>query len=177
MELKRPGEGDVAVKVPLVKFIEENRGDGTQLWILNELAQQNSFGDEADPGAVGSDVFEANLVADFVTEPAVALGRDTGGEQAGREPARLEDHDLTVAKQSMIEEDLRDLGRFSRAGRRLDDETGLFFKLCDNPMFKLKNGQILASHRRERLTSSSLLQRYRGRPSNSLVDRDVMARL
>ena len=82
-------ECDVAVEMALMKFIEENRGDGAQLRILNELAQQNSFGDEANPGAVGSDVFEANLVADFVTEPPVALGGDTGGEQARREPARL----------------------------------------------------------------------------------------
>ena len=33
-----------------------------------------------------------------------------GGEQAGRKPARLEDHDVSVAKQSVIQHDLRDLG-------------------------------------------------------------------
>src|SRR5471032_749876 len=106
----------------LVKFIEENRGDATQLRILNELPQEDSFGHEADAGAIRRDVFEANLVADFFTEPAVTLGSDSRSEEAGREPARLEDHDLAVAKQFMIEEDLRNLGGFSRASRRLEDE-------------------------------------------------------
>ena len=35
----------------LVKFVKENRGDAAQLRILNELAQENSFGDETDAGA------------------------------------------------------------------------------------------------------------------------------
>ena len=109
LELERASERDVAVEMALVKFIEENRGDAAQLRILNELSQEDSFGDEADAGAIGRDVFEADLVADFVTEPAVALGGDARGEEASREPARLQDHDLAVAEQSVIEEDLRDL--------------------------------------------------------------------
>ncbi len=131
LELEGAGERDVAVEMALVKFIEENRGDAAQLRILNELAQEDSFGDEANAGAIGGDVFEADLVADFVAEPAVALGGDARGEETGGEAARLQDHDLAVAKQSVIEEDLRDLGGFSGAGRRLEDEAGVGFELGD----------------------------------------------
>ena len=108
LELEGARERDVAVEMALVKFIEENRGDAAQLRILDELAEQDSFGDEADAGAVRGDVFEADLVADFVAEPAVALGGDARGEETGGEAARLEDHDLAVAEQAAIEEDLRE---------------------------------------------------------------------
>ena len=130
----------------LVEFIEENRGDAAQLRILNELPEQNSFGDEANAGAIGRDVFEADLVTDFVPEPAIALRGDAGGEEPGREPARLEDHDLAVAQQSMIEKDLWDLGGFAGAGRRLEDEAGAFFQLGDNSMFELEDWQVAALH-------------------------------
>jgi len=39
LELQGPRQGDVAVKVALMKFIEQNRGDLAQLRILNQLAQ------------------------------------------------------------------------------------------------------------------------------------------
>ena len=131
LELEGAGQGDVAVEMALVKFIEKNRGDAAQLRILNQLAQENSFGDEANAGAIGGDVFEADLVTDFVTEAAIALGRDARGEETGGEAARLEDHDLAVAEQAMIEQDLRDLGGFSGAGRSLEDEAGMGFELGD----------------------------------------------
>src|ERR1700730_11380345 len=111
----------------LVKFIEENRGDAAQLRILNELPQEDSFGDESDAGPIRRDVFETNLVADFFTELAVTFGSDSRSEKAGREPARLQDHNLAVAKQFMIEEDWRNLGGFPRASRGLDDQPGAGF--------------------------------------------------
>ena len=73
LQLQRARERDVAVKMALVKFVEENRRHAAQLRILDQLAQQNSFGDEANARPRRRDVFEANLVADFVAEPAVAL--------------------------------------------------------------------------------------------------------
>ena len=72
--------------------------------------------------SVRGDVFETDLVTDFVAEIAATLEGDARGKQTGREPARLQDHHLPIAEQSMIEQDLRDLGRFSRAGRRLDNQ-------------------------------------------------------
>src|SRR5437763_15943023 len=105
----------------LVKFIEQNRRDAAQFRVLDQLAAQNAFGHEADASALRRDVLEPDLVSDFVAEPAVPLGSDARGEKARGEAARLENDDLTVAEQSVIEEDLWDLGGFSRAGRGLDD--------------------------------------------------------
>ena len=62
------------------------------------LPQQHAFGDESDPGRDGGDIFEPDLVTDFVAEPDAAFVGDARGEQTGREAARLEDDDLAVAR-------------------------------------------------------------------------------
>jgi hypothetical protein len=110
LELKRAGQGNVAIKMALVKFVEKNRGDAPQLRILDQLAQENSFGDKANARVSGSNIFESNLVADFIAEPAVSFGRDPRGQETSGKPARLKDYDLAVAEQAVIEENLRDLG-------------------------------------------------------------------
>ena len=88
------------------------------------MAEQNSFGDEADAGAVGGDVFEADLVTDFIPETNVPLGGDPRGEETGGKTARLEDYDLAGPEEAVIEENLRDLGGFAGAGGSLEDEAG-----------------------------------------------------
>jgi hypothetical protein len=51
---------------------------------------------------------------------------DASGQEAGGESARLEDDNFPVAEQPVVEQHLRNLGRFSRAGRCLQDQTGSF---------------------------------------------------
>ena len=136
----------------LVKFVEEDRGNAAQLRILDELAEQDSFGDEADAGALGGDVFEADLVTDFGAELDVALGGHSRGEKPGGETAGLKDDDLAGAEKAVIEEDLRDLRGFAGAGGSLEDEAGVFFEFRDNSVFEIENWQV-ASHRNgKRLT-------------------------
>ena len=130
----------------LVEFVEEDRGDAAQLRVLNQLAQENSFGDEPDARPRRGDVFEPDLVADFIAEPAPAFGRDPRCEQSRGETARLEDDDLSVAKEAVIEENLRDLGGFSRAGRGLDDEPGMSAEVIYDRRFEFEDRQIFAAH-------------------------------
>ena len=104
-----------------MKFVEQDDSHILQCPILLQPAQQNAFGHEADASALRRDVLESDLVSDFVAELAIALGSDARGEKTRGEAARLENDDLTVAEQSVIEQDLWDLGGFSRAGRGLDD--------------------------------------------------------
>jgi len=123
--MERTGQGDVAIEMALVKFVEKNGGDAAQLRILNELPKQNSFGDEADASALGGQVFESDLVADFVAETNVALGGNARGEEASGKTAGLEDHDLAAPEETMAEENLGDLGGFAGAGGSLEDEAGM----------------------------------------------------
>src|SRR2546423_15122210 len=128
----------------LVEFVEKNRGNAAQLRVLNQLAEQDSFGDETNAGARGGNVLEPDLVADFIAEPALSFARDARCEKAGGEPARLEDDDLTVAEKAVIEEDLRDLGGFSGTSRRLDDEAGMGGEGFFARRFAVKKWQIFA---------------------------------
>ena len=128
----------------LVEFIEKNRRDTAQVRVLNQLAEKNSFGDETDARPRRGDVFEPDLVADLIAEPASAFGRDARCEQSRGETARLEDDDLSVAKEAVIEENLRDLGGFSRAGRGLDDEAGMNAEIFYDRRFEFKDRQIFA---------------------------------
>jgi hypothetical protein len=124
----------------LVEFIEQDGRDPIQVRILNQLTEEDSFRDEANAGARGGDVLEPDLVPDFVAKPGFTLGRDAGCEEAGGEAARLEDDDLAVAKDAMIEENLRDLGGFSGAGGSLDDETGMGAKIFYDRILKFVDG-------------------------------------
>src|SRR5439155_7211027 len=94
LQLYRPGEGDVAVKMALVEFVEKDRRNAGQLGILEQLAQENPLRDITDTRFSRSHFFEANLESDFVTEPAAAFERDTAGKQARGEAARLQDDDF-----------------------------------------------------------------------------------
>ena len=50
LQIQRAGQRDVAVKMPLVKFVEDENGNALQLRVVNHLPQQNALGDEADFG-------------------------------------------------------------------------------------------------------------------------------
>jgi hypothetical protein len=167
--LEGASEGDVTVEMALVKLIEEDGRDSAQLRILDELAQEDTFGDEANAGPIRGDVFETDLVADLVTEPALALGGDARREETGGETARLEDYDLAVAEQAVLEEDLRDLGGFTGAGRGLDDETGAFSQLHDELLLQLVNREVVAGHRGERSTPNAQRPTLNEGVSNALL--------
>ena len=130
----------------LVEFVEKNRGDAAQLRILNQLAQENSLGDKTNARLFRRDFFEANLVADFVAEPAAAFEGDAAGEQARGEAARLQDDDLAVAEQAAIEQDLRHLGGFSGTGRRLEDEARPGGERPDDLVLQFVDREIARGH-------------------------------
>src|SRR6476619_6681286 len=99
----------------LVEFVEEDGGDAAELGVLNELAQQNAFSDKADARPRRGDVFETNLVADFIAEAALALVSDARGEKTRGKAAWLKNNNLAITERIVIEENLRDLGGFSGA--------------------------------------------------------------
>ena len=48
-----------------MKFIEDQRGDATQLRIGQHLTKKNALGDEEDFRFLGGDIVETDLVSDF----------------------------------------------------------------------------------------------------------------
>ena len=86
------------------------------------------------------DIVEANLVADFLAEPHAALVGDARGEHARGEAAWLEHHDLAIAQQAVVEQHLRHLRGFARAGGRLQDHARVLAKMRDKRVLELENG-------------------------------------
>src|SRR5947209_8534695 len=96
-----------------VKLIENQHLSAFQRRLLNHLAQQNALGDEFDSGLRAGNMIEANVVTDFASEFSPAFTSDTGGQAA-----RLQDNSLAVLQEPVLEQNLRNLGGFARAGRR-----------------------------------------------------------
>ena len=123
LDLQRAGQRDVAVEMPFVKFVEDDRADAVQVRISQHLAQQHAFGDITDPRGGGDDIVEPHLVADLAAEFHVSTLRDPRRKHTRWQPARLQDHHLAIAQQTAVEQHLRHLGRFARAGRRSENQT------------------------------------------------------
>src|SRR5262245_4701149 len=108
-----------------VEFVEDERGDAREFRVLNDLAEENTFGDETDTSLRTGNVFKADLVTDFAAEFAFAFGGDASGKQASGEPAGLKDDDLAIAEQSVVEEHLGNLGGLAGASRGGDDNSSV----------------------------------------------------
>ena len=122
LELEGLGEGDVAVDVALVEFVEQDRGNAGQTGLREHLAQEDAFGLELDAGGGAADGLEADLVADFAAEGDAAFLGDALGQQARGEAAGLEHDGLARAQRAQIQQHLRHLRGFARAGRRGQDD-------------------------------------------------------
>ena len=119
LDLQRPGERDVAVEMPLVKFVEHDRADAAQHRVSNDICRRiPSVTKRIRVFAHAR--FEPDLVADDLAQRRADLLRHAFREHAGREPARLKDDNLAaITEQAVLEQHLRNLRGFTGAGRRL----------------------------------------------------------
>jgi hypothetical protein len=124
----------------LVKFVEENRADVAEKRIGDHLAKKDAFGHETDPSCATCHIIESNLVPDFTPELDVALRRDPGRKHAGGKSTRLQDNDFASCGEFVVEDHLRDLRRFPRAGRGLKEHARFGAQGIDQRMFEFKNG-------------------------------------
>ena len=107
----------------LVKFVEDDGGNVPQPRVGDHLPQENALGDEEDAGLRGGNIVQPDAIADLRAERDAAFLGHALGQHAGGQPAGLQDDAAALAQRTAVEEDLRHLGGFSRAGRGLKDET------------------------------------------------------
>ena len=77
-----------------------------------------------------------------MAEINAALEGNTRCEQTRRDSARLQNHHLPITEQSMIEQHLRNLRRFSRAGRRLDDGPRISAQCLDDLRLEFEDRKL-----------------------------------
>ena len=109
----------------LVKLVEDENADAGQHGVFLHLAQENALGDVEDAGVARRDVFEPVLEADIAAERDATFRGHAPGEESRGQPSRLKDDDAPRAGKLVVEQVLRNLGRFAGAGRRLDDDAVL----------------------------------------------------
>ncbi len=63
LQATEQGEGEVAFQMALVELVEYDGVDAGELWVRDQAAGQDSFGEEAQAGARSGGFFEADLVA------------------------------------------------------------------------------------------------------------------
>ena len=77
LNVQRSGQGDVAVKVPFVKFVEDDGLNAAQGRVLDQLPEQDALGLELDAGGVAHAIFKSDLVADLAAEFHAEFVRDS----------------------------------------------------------------------------------------------------
>ena len=139
LNLQRPRQGNVAVEMALVEFVEDQRIDAFQLGVGQHLAQENPLGNVADPRGRRSDIVQAHPITHFTAELDAARLRHPGGQQAGRQAARLQHRHLAGAEQTAVEEHLRHLRRLARAGGRGQHQPFVRRQSLAQPLFDLED--------------------------------------
>ncbi len=142
LQVQRPGQGDVAVEMALVEFVENDRPNARQARVGQHLPQQNALRDKPDPGARGADAVEPDLVADLAPGLAAALAGDTCREHARRETAGLEHHHLAVRQQPAVEQHLGNLGGLAGARGRLEHHARTAGECGHEGVFQFKDGEV-----------------------------------
>ena len=86
LQIQRAGQRDVAVKMPFVKFVENQRRNAAQFRVVNHLPQQNAFGHKPDFRPRRRDIFEADLITDLAPSltPSSCATRAASSRAASR---------------------------------------------------------------------------------------------
>ena len=113
LQIQGLGQRDVAVQMPLMKFIKQDHRHPAQFRIVDHLPQQDPFRHKPDPGLGGSAIFEPDLVAHLVPQAHAQFLRHPRRQQPRRQPPRLQDDHLSVVQQTVLEQHLRHLGGFA----------------------------------------------------------------
>jgi hypothetical protein len=140
LEVFNQTERNVTQKISFVKFVEKNHANVREIWIILQPPQENAFRNEADFRAEARAIFEANLITDFGAEFDAAFPRDTRGNRARSDAARLKNDDHLIACQSCVPNHLRSLRRFTGTGRGDKDEARAARERFDNLRVYLPDG-------------------------------------
>ena len=144
LKRERAGQADIAIKMPLVELVEDDRGNALQLRIGQHLAEKDSFRDEKNPRRGRGNIVEPDLVSDLAAEFHPALAGHARGQHPRRQPSRLQDHAAPAARNSPVDQDLRDLRGLSRARRCLQDKTISAPQRGNNLLIQIVNRQGVA---------------------------------
>ena len=119
LDLQRPRQRDVAVKMTLVKLIKHQRRHALEPRVERHLPEQNPLRHEAHSRFRRHPRLQPYLVTDLLPEFAAHLFRHPPRQHARCQSPRLQHHHFACGQKSVFAQHLRDLGGLARTGRRL----------------------------------------------------------
>src|SRR5258708_21209923 len=121
MEALQERQGEIAVEMALVEFVEDDGVDALEGWSGQEAGCEDALGDKSQTRVRPDPLFETYLIADGSANLFVQFPGDSSGRQACRDPARLE-HDNVAADET--ENGRWNAGGLSSSRRRFNNEGG-----------------------------------------------------
>ena len=117
-------QGQIALQAALVELIEDDRADRFQKRLVVQPPQQDARRDGQDARPRPALAIEADVIADLVAQPPAALAGHPARRRPGRQPPRLQQHDLLVSRQAGVQQGRRHARGLSRAGRSTQHGVG-----------------------------------------------------
>ena len=131
LDLPDHAQGQIAVQVPLVEFVEDDDPHFLQEWIVVQPAEQDALGDDRDPSPVADPILEPHLVADLAAQRPPVFRGHPRRRRPGRDAPRLEHEDPLAARNSVPHQGRRYPRRLAgpRGARKTTDSTAA--QACD----------------------------------------------
>ena len=124
-------QSEIRGQVPLVKFIQDDRGHASQRRIHEQPAQQDPLGYEANTRGRAAHILETDGIANRPADVFPHFLRNAQGGQASRQTPWLKHEDLALTEPA-IEQRGRYARGFSSARRRFDDHVRRIPKCAGN---------------------------------------------
>ena len=115
LHLQAQRQGQVALQIALMKFVEDDQTDAIQLRVTLNAAGQYALGQDLDPGTRRDLALQAHPETHAVADPITAQAGHAGRGGAGGQPARLQHQDLAPRQPRLIEQGQRYDGGLARA--------------------------------------------------------------
>ena len=130
LNVERARQSDVAIEMPFMKFVKDQRLNSVKRGILNQLAQQDSFGLELDARGSTRRILESNLIADLAPKFHSKLICNARRKQARGKTPGLKNHHLAIAQHPVFEQHLGNLRGLAGSGRRLEHRRRIDFSVA-----------------------------------------------
>src|SRR5690606_33919359 len=96
LRVAREGETEITIETALVKLVEHDSSDATQLWVVENHARKHAFGHDLDPRGAADLGIQPHAIANGRANLLAALERHPRSRRPRREPPWRKQDDLAI---------------------------------------------------------------------------------
>jgi hypothetical protein len=110
------GQREVAVETTFMEFVKNYNRYVFKEWVILQSSQQDTFCDDENLCSVADRFFEADSIANRLTDAFISFGRHPSSRRACGNAAWFQHHDLAVLLFQHLLDRRRHSCRFARSG-------------------------------------------------------------